>query len=75
MEQTKILIDALKALLNGDIIILERIVMKGKCSGQIYVPKEYIGRNIKIFIINENNRRDISGGERADLADEMLPKS
>lgn len=75
MESLKVLTEAIKTILEGKIIyIKDAIVMKGRCSGSIYVPKEFIGKKVRIFITNENEITNISRGRPADIPDEVLPK-
>ena len=53
-EQTSIaLAELLKKIIKGDIVVKE--VGNQKCSGNIYVPRKYIGKKAVIFLINDEN--------------------
>jgi len=60
-EQTaNALIEFLKKVINGDVLIKE--VGNQACSGNIYVPKKYVGKKAVIFLIkDEDQGRDLKG--------------
>lgn len=52
MEQTEIEKALEKIFSNKDIEIFTRIVGKGNSSGHVYIPKKYIGKLVKIIILD-----------------------
>lgn len=67
------LIEVLKELINGKVVILNKTVKPIGTSGHIYIPREFLGKKIKVVIINEDRRTDLSGGRESDIPDEVLP--
>jgi len=49
--------------------VIEREVGNGGGSGRIYVPKEWVGRTVKIVLLSESNRKEKNGkgGESGTL--------
>ena len=55
--------EGFKKLMEGKVTVLEKVVKIGKCSGNVYVPKELIGKKVRIIINNEDISGDIQGRE------------
>jgi hypothetical protein len=59
-NEAKAILEILRKILNGE--ILDKIVGNQKYSGNIYVPKKYIGKRVLVFLIdNENKNGNIEG--------------
>ena len=47
--------ELMKKVIDGEIIMITKIVRKQLCSGVIYVPKKYIGKKATIIIKESDN--------------------
>ena len=74
-QNLNLLTEALKALLNNEIVTFEKEIKKGKCTGYVYLPVEYAGKKCRILILNENNTNNTERRGTDILPDEVLPKS
>jgi len=45
--------DILKDIMDGNAELIHKIVRNHKCSGAVYLPKKYIGREVIVIVRNE----------------------
>ena len=77
MELVKKLTEITKSFLDCEIVIFDKEIKEGKCSGYIYLPKEYSNKQCRIIVMlpkDENNKRDTERRGPDILPDEVLPK-
>ena len=46
--------DFLKSILGGKFIVITKKVKSQRCSGVIYVPRDFIGKEVTILLLDES---------------------
>ena len=45
--------DILKDIMDGNADLIHKVVRNHKCSGAVYLPKKYIGREVIVIVRND----------------------
>ena len=59
MEEFEFITKLIEKISHHELIVMDKVVKKGKCSGYVYLPNKYAGKKITILMDNEDKSGNI----------------